>query len=121
MTLGAIFGIFVLLTLFLVPGRLFWLLVFLELCLVTGRLFWLLVFLELCLVTRRLFCLLVFLVLSPEDFLGFLSFLLTFLFLSPDDSWADPAPEGYISYPYIPKSPKKDISYHFLEKDILGI
>jgi hypothetical protein len=26
-----------------------------------------------------------------------------------------------ISYPYIPKSPKKDISYHFLEKDILGI
>jgi hypothetical protein len=35
-------------------------------------------------------------------------------------------PEGYISkdiYPliYILKSPKKDISYHFLEKDILGI
>jgi hypothetical protein len=28
--------------------------------------------------------------------------------------------KGYISYPYIPKSPKKDISYHFLEKDILG-
>jgi hypothetical protein len=33
-------------------------------------------------------------------------------------------PEGYISkdiisYPYIPKSPPKDISYHFLEKDIL--
>jgi hypothetical protein len=37
-------------------------------------------------------------------------------------------PEGYISkdiivYPYIPKSPKKDIhiSYHSLEQDILGI
>jgi hypothetical protein len=29
--------------------------------------------------------------------------------------------KGYISYPYIPKSPKKNISYHFLEKDILGI
>jgi hypothetical protein len=35
-------------------------------------------------------------------------------------------PEGYISKDiyqriYILKSPKKDISYHFLEKDILGI
>jgi hypothetical protein len=26
-----------------------------------------------------------------------------------------------ISYPYIPKSPKKDIVYHFLKKDILGL
>jgi hypothetical protein len=29
--------------------------------------------------------------------------------------------KGYISYPYIPKSPKKDISYHFLDMYILGI
>jgi hypothetical protein len=40
--------------------------------------------------------------------------------------WFVQTPEGYISkdiYPliYIVKSPKKDISYHFLEKDILGI
>jgi hypothetical protein len=52
---------------------------------------------------------------QKNDVLGFISF-----------EKADPAPEGYISkdiYPliYILKSPKKDISHHFLEKDILGI